>query len=109
MTGRLAGKVALVTGAASGQGAAEARLFAAEGADVVVTDIDAEGATSIASEIGASAIAIRLDVTARGRVGVGGRARRRTRSVTSTCSSTTRGSGSRPAASSTKTPTSTGG
>ena len=63
MTGRLAGKVALVTGAASGQGAAEARLFAAEGADVVVTDIDAEGATSIASEIGAPAIATRLDVT----------------------------------------------
>src|SRR5205807_402445 len=39
MTGRLAGKVALVTGAAGGQGAAEARLFAAEGARVAVTDV----------------------------------------------------------------------
>ena len=39
MTGRLEGRVALITGAARGMGAAEARLFAAEGAKVVVTDV----------------------------------------------------------------------
>lgn len=43
MAGRLAGKVALITGAASGQGRAAARLFAQEDAKVVVTDVDVEG------------------------------------------------------------------
>ena len=60
---RLVGKVALVTGAASGQGAAEARLFAAEGARVAVADIDDAGAARVAAEIGDRAIAIHLDVT----------------------------------------------
>jgi len=42
--GRLDGKIALITGGARGQGAAEGRLFAAEGASVVLTDVlDAEG------------------------------------------------------------------
>jgi 3alpha(or 20beta)-hydroxysteroid dehydrogenase len=63
MTDRLAGKVALVTGAASGQGAAEARLFAAEGARVAVADIDDAGAERVTAEIGDAAIAIHLDVT----------------------------------------------
>lgn len=49
---RLDGKVALVTGAAVGQGAAEARLFAELGALVVPTDIDAEGAERIGAELG---------------------------------------------------------
>ncbi|MGE0253731.1 MAG: SDR family NAD(P)-dependent oxidoreductase [Alphaproteobacteria bacterium] len=44
MSGRLAGKTALITGASSGQGAAEARLFAGEGARVVLCDVqDAAG------------------------------------------------------------------
>ena len=43
MPGRLEGKVALITGAASGQGRAAAVLFAKEGASVVVTDVNAEG------------------------------------------------------------------
>lgn len=61
--GRLDGKVALVTGAARGQGAAEARLFAAEGARVLLGDVlDDEGA-AVAAEIGAAAGYRRLDVT----------------------------------------------
>src|SRR5438132_1548497 len=48
--GRLDGKVALVTGGARGQGAAEGRLFAAEGATVVITDVlDADGEQTAAS------------------------------------------------------------
>jgi NAD(P)-dependent dehydrogenase (short-subunit alcohol dehydrogenase family) len=44
VSGRLAGKVALITGTAGGQGRAAALLFAAEGATVVGTDVDADGA-----------------------------------------------------------------
>lgn len=44
MSGRLAGKVALITGTASGQGRAAAQLFAAAGAIVVGSDVNAEGA-----------------------------------------------------------------
>lgn len=52
--GRLDGKVCVITGAARGQGAAEARLFAAEGATVWLTDVlDVEGA-ALAAEIGAT-------------------------------------------------------
>ena len=55
--GRLDGKVAIVTGGARGQGGAEATLFRAEGADVVVTDVlHAEGEV-LAKEIGATFIA----------------------------------------------------
>jgi len=54
VTGRLAGKVALVTGAAQGQGAAEARRFAAEGAKVVVADVQYDKARVMVSEIGVS-------------------------------------------------------
>src|SRR5207247_606890 len=49
--GRLDGKVAIVTGAASGQGRASARLFATEGAGVVVADINGEGAGDVAKGI----------------------------------------------------------
>jgi 3alpha(or 20beta)-hydroxysteroid dehydrogenase len=54
-TGRLAGKVAIITGGARGQGEAEARLFVAEGASVVITDVlDDEGRT-VAKELGDAA------------------------------------------------------
>ncbi len=51
-TGRVAGKVAIVTGGASGIGEATARLLAREGASVAVADIDDEGGKRVAAEIG---------------------------------------------------------
>jgi NAD(P)-dependent dehydrogenase (short-subunit alcohol dehydrogenase family) len=42
MTGRLQGKIALITGAAQGLGAATARMFAREGARVALTDVNAK-------------------------------------------------------------------
>jgi 3alpha(or 20beta)-hydroxysteroid dehydrogenase len=63
--GRLAGRVALITGAGSprGQGAAEARLFAAEGADVVITDLRDNEGERTAAAIGPQAVYRHLDVT----------------------------------------------
>jgi 3alpha(or 20beta)-hydroxysteroid dehydrogenase len=55
--GRLAGKVALITGAARGMGAAEARLFAAEGAVVVAADVRPE-VLVLSGEIGARALTL---------------------------------------------------
>jgi 3alpha(or 20beta)-hydroxysteroid dehydrogenase len=55
VTGRLDGKVALVTGAAGGIGAAIARRFTTEGASVVITDADEEGAEQLAAELGGRA------------------------------------------------------
>lgn len=60
---RLNGKVALISGAARGQGAAEARLFAAEGASVVLGDVLDDEGEAVAAEIGERALYQRLDVT----------------------------------------------
>jgi len=60
--GRLDGKIAIITGAAGGQGAAEARALASEGANVLVTDV-APGIGKVAASIGGAAAACELDVT----------------------------------------------
>lgn len=62
---RLADKVAIVTGAASGFGEGIARLFVAEGAKVALADINGEGASAVAKSLGAAAIALTCDVTQR--------------------------------------------
>jgi 3(or 17)beta-hydroxysteroid dehydrogenase len=60
--GRVDGKVALVTGAASGLGRATARRLAQEGARVVAADLNEAGAKELAGTLGGSAHALRLDV-----------------------------------------------
>ena len=61
--GRVDRKKAFITGAASGLGRATAHMFAREGAQVVIADINEEGAQKIAQEIGAQAHAVALDVS----------------------------------------------
>jgi NAD(P)-dependent dehydrogenase (short-subunit alcohol dehydrogenase family) len=61
--GRLAGKITMVTGGASGLGEAICRRYAAEGARVVVADIDAAAGHEVAASLGDSARFLALDVT----------------------------------------------
>lgn len=64
--GRLAGKIALISGASRGQGAAEAQLFAAEGAAVVLTDVLDQEGDALAAALrndGADAVYRHLEVT----------------------------------------------
>jgi 3-oxoacyl-[acyl-carrier protein] reductase len=60
----LEGAAALVTGAASGMGAATARLLAAHGCRVAVTDVNLEGAQRVAAACGLDALALHMDVGA---------------------------------------------
>lgn len=63
MAGRLSGKTALISGGASGIGAAAARRFVEEGARVLLADLQEEKGRAVADELGAAAGFIRLDVT----------------------------------------------
>ena len=66
---RLEGKTAIVTGGASGFGAGIVRKFVAEGARVLIGDIDGDGAQAMAKDIGAAATAVSVDVADDGSVG----------------------------------------
>jgi 3alpha(or 20beta)-hydroxysteroid dehydrogenase len=61
--GRLDGKVAIISGAARGQGAAEARLFVVEGARVVIGDVLDDLGVALADDLGDAARFVHLDVT----------------------------------------------
>jgi len=60
---RLHEKIAIITGAAHGMGAATARLFAREGATVIVADVHESDGRSVANELGGAASFYRLDVS----------------------------------------------
>ena len=61
--GRLEGKVALITGAARGQGAAAARRYVEEGARVIIADVNDDQGKALADELGAAASYRHLDVS----------------------------------------------
>jgi glucose 1-dehydrogenase len=63
MTGRFAGKVAIVTGGANGIGAATVRRFVAEGAAVVVADLDAESGAALSQELGEAVSFVHSDIS----------------------------------------------
>jgi NAD(P)-dependent dehydrogenase (short-subunit alcohol dehydrogenase family) len=64
MAGRLDNKVAIITGAANGQGLAAARIFVEEGAQVALLDIDGDAVEKAAADIGSSAtVGLRCDVS----------------------------------------------
>ncbi len=62
MTGRLEDKIAIITGAGAGFGAGSARLFASQGATVVVVDINGDGAKSVVDEISGDGGVARAEV-----------------------------------------------
>ena len=62
MVGRLQDKIAIITGAAKGLGAADARLFIAEGATVILTDVDVAEGEKLAAELGERTRFVRHDV-----------------------------------------------
>jgi 3alpha(or 20beta)-hydroxysteroid dehydrogenase len=68
MRGRLTGKVAIITGAAKGQGAGVARRFVAEGARVALLDVLDEPGQALAAELGAAARFYHCDVAAEAQV-----------------------------------------
>ena len=59
---RLAGKVAIITGASQGMGASHARCFVAQGAKVILGDVNEEGGAKLASELGRDALFVKQDV-----------------------------------------------
>src|SRR3546814_11300926 len=61
--GRVSGKVAIITGAASGVGKEDALLLAREGAQVVLTDVNEEAGRAVAKAIGDAALFIRHDIS----------------------------------------------
>jgi NAD(P)-dependent dehydrogenase (short-subunit alcohol dehydrogenase family) len=63
LTGELSGKVAIVTGGASGLGEGMSRRFVAEGPRVLIADIDRDGGSALAKELGANATFVEADVT----------------------------------------------
>ncbi len=65
---RLEGRRTVITGAASGIGAQTARLFVAEGATVVLADVDDERGGSLAAELGDAARFVHVDVSAEGEI-----------------------------------------
>lgn len=63
MSGRLAGRVAVITGGAGGIGEGTVRRFHAEGAKVVIADVQEEAGTALARELGPDTVFVRTDVT----------------------------------------------
>ena len=68
---KLAGKIAIVTGAASGLGREIATVYAREGAQVAIADLDLGRAEATAGALGATAMAVRMDVTSEAEVEAG--------------------------------------